>query len=298
MNKQKPIILFFHINNLLVVNKNLHLIYMNFKSFLLLLILLFFALLIMNYFCSVKNTKESFKDATREKKITNDINSLIQLLTNPRSSFAREKDADKRKTDIINSVNRVIESTRRRSEYLTTDANELINSLSIEDDFSKKYKNEAKNLTVDTSIGPVKIIEISKLFHDKNSLFNKAMEIIINNADKPYNEFRDTIHRKDGARDMINKELEIIKSSYKKLKQYVENFTSEKMNMNMTSKINEAISQVHNKVDENVNTIIDNRLKEHNELNHKTVEPQVQKQNKKKPTGERIKPTTETKNKR
>lgn len=269
---------------------------MNFKSFLLLLILLFFALLIMNYFCSVKNTKESFKDATRERIITNDINSLIQLLTNPRSSFAREKNADKRKTDIINSVNRVIRNTRIRSKYLTTDANELINSLSEEDDFSKKYKNEAKNLSVDTSIGPVKIIEISKLFHDKNSLFNKAMEIIINNADKPYNEFRDTIRRKDGVRDMINKEFEIIKSSYKKLKQYVENFTAEKMNMNMTSKINEAISQVHNKVDENVNTIIDNRLKEHNELNHKTVEPQVQKQNKKKPTGERIKPTTETKN--
>jgi hypothetical protein len=250
----------------------------------------------MNYFCSVKNTKESFKDATRERIITNDINSLIQLLTNPRSSFAREKNADKRKTDIINSVNRVIRNTRIRSKYLTTDANELINSLSEEDDFSKKYKNEAKNLSVDTSIGPVKIIEISKLFHDKNSLFNKAMEIIINNADKPYNEFRDTIRRKDGARDMINKEFEIIKSSYKKLKQYVENFTAEKMNMNMTSKINEAISQVHNKVDENVNTIIDNRLKEHNELNHKKVEPQVQKQNKKKPTGERIKPTTETKN--
>ncbi len=269
---------------------------MNFKSFLLLLILLFFALLIMNYFCSVKNTKESFKDATRERIITNDINSLIQLLTNPRSSFAREKNADKRKTDIINSVNRVIRNTRIRSKYLTTDANELINSLSEEDDFSKKYKNEAKNLSVDTSIGPVKIIEISKLFHDKNSLFNKAMEIIINNADKPYNEFRDTIRRKDGVRDMINKEFEIIKSSYKKLKQYVENFTAEKMNMNMTSKINEAISQVHNKVDENVNTIIDNRLKEHNELNHKKVEPQVQKQNKKKPTGERIKPTTETKN--
>ena len=285
-----------NMNNLLVVNKNLHLIYMTFKTFLLLLILLFFALLIMNYFCSVKNTKESFKDATRERIITNDINSLIQLLTNPRSSFAREKNADKRKTDIINSVDRVIRNTRTRSKYLTTDANELINSLSEEDDFSKKYKNEAKNLSVDTSIGPVKIIEISKLFDDKNSLFNKAMEIIINNADKPYNEFRDTIRRKDGARDMINKELEIIKSSYKKLKQYVENFTAEKMNMNMTSKINEAISQVHNKVDENVNTIIDNRLKEHNELNHKTVEPQVQKQNKKKPTGERIKPTTETKN--
>ena len=285
-----------NMNNLLVVNKNMHLIYMTFKTFLLLLILLFFALLIMNYFCSVKNTKESFKDATRERIITNDINSLIQLLTNPRSSFAREKNADKRKTDIINSVDRVIRNTRTRSKYLTTDANELINSLSEDDDFSKKYKNEAKNLSVDTSIGPVKIIEISKLFDDKNSLFNKAMEIIINNADKPYNEFRDTIRRKDGARDMINKELEIIKSSYKKLKQYVENFTAEKMNMNMTSKINEAISQVHNKVDENVNTIIDNRLKEHNELNHKTVEPQVQKQNKKKPTGERIKPTTETKN--